>query len=133
MKPIFLTVDSVLAIHNESLRRYGGLEGIRSLDLLESAVAQPRAGFGGEFLHPDLFMMAAAYLFHLVKNHPFLDGNKRTGLACALSFLDENGAPIEIVTLKLYESTMAVAEGRLEKEELAALLQSLARPRENLD
>ena len=70
--------------------------------------------------------MASAYLFSIVKNHPFIDGNKRTGLAAALTFLDLNGIAIDHSSDLLYDATMAVAEGRMEKEDLAALLRRLA-------
>ena len=126
MKVVFPTVDQVLEIHMLSLARYGGAEGIREPSLLESALAQPQAVFGGQFLHESLFMMAAAYLFHLVKNHPFVDGNKRIGLATALAFLDTNGVVIDRGTEALFETTMAVAGGRLTKEEVAEVLRQLA-------
>jgi death on curing protein len=126
MKVVFPTVDQVLEIHMLSLARYGGAEGIREPSLLESALAQPQAVFGGQFVHESLFMMAAAYLFHLVKNHPFVDGNKRIGLATALAFLDTNGVVIDRGTEALFETTMAVAEGRLTKEEVAEVLRQLA-------
>jgi death on curing protein len=122
----FLALDTVLKIHTESLDRYGGLAGVRSHELLESAVAQPQATFGGAYLHEDMFAMAAAYLFHLVSNHPFLDGNKRTGLGCALAFLDGNGVSIVKGTARLYEATMTVAEGGLGKERLAELFRELS-------
>lgn len=82
-EPLFLEVDDVLEIHATQLDVYGGGAGLRDQGLLESAVAQPRASFGGDFAHEGLFAMAAAYLFHIVKNHPFVDGNKRTGLLSA--------------------------------------------------
>jgi death on curing protein len=126
MNVVFPTVDEVLEIHMLSLARYGGAEGIREPSLLESALAQPQAVFGGQFLHESLFMMAAAYLFHLVKNHPFVDGNKRIGLATALAFLDTNGVVIDRGTEALFETTMAVAEGRSTKEEVAEVLRQLA-------
>ncbi|HYQ81440.1 MAG TPA: Fic family protein, partial [Anaeromyxobacteraceae bacterium] len=75
-KPAFLTLDEVLALHADQIGRYGGSPGLRDLGLLESALAAPRATFGGEHLHGSLPEMAAAYLFHLVRNHPFVDGNK---------------------------------------------------------
>ena len=79
LNPRFLTKEYVTAIHADQINKYGGGQGLRDVGLLESALAQPRATFGGEWLHPTLFDMAAAYLFHLVENHPFLDGNKRVG------------------------------------------------------
>src|SRR5437773_1714108 len=90
-EPRFLTLEEVLELHHESLARYGGAAGLRERHLLLSALAQPEASFGGVFLHADVFEMAAAYLFHLAQNHPFVDGNKRIALASALAFLHLNG------------------------------------------
>ena len=126
MKIIFPSVTEILSLHAETLKRYGGADGLRDASLLDSALAQPMATFGGKFLHEDLFLMAAAYLFHLVRNHPFVDGNKRTGLSVALAFLDINGVTIDRGTEDLYEVTMAVAEGRLTKDEIATALRRLA-------
>lgn len=125
-EPAFLTVDDVLALHAQQLARYGGAAGLRDRALLESAVAQPQAGFGGVWLHPDLWTMAAASLFHLVQNHPFVDGNKRTGLLSALVFLALNGVVLDQATPALYDLTMAVAESRLDKAAIAAALQQIA-------
>jgi death-on-curing protein len=77
MLPLFLDIDRVLRTHRSLIERYGGAEGIRDVGLLHSAIAMPQASFGGEFLHKNLFEMAAAYLYHIVQNHPFVDGNKR--------------------------------------------------------
>ncbi len=126
MTPDFLTVDDVLDLHDLHLQRFGGSAGVRDRGLLESAVAQAAASFGGEFLHEDLAAMASAYLVSLVKNHPFIDGNKRAGLAAALSFLDLNGIAIDHSSAVLYDATMAVAEGRLDKTGLAEILRRLA-------
>ena len=126
MRVEFLSVPTVVRIHEESLARFGGSEGVRDQGLLESAVAQAIASFGGVYLHEDLFAMAAAYLFHIVKNHQFVDGNKRAGLGAALAFLAGNGVSIEDPTPLLYEATMAVAEGRLDKKGLATLLRKVA-------
>jgi death-on-curing protein len=125
-EPFFLTVADVLALHELQLDRYGGSSGVRDPGLLESALLQAQAGFGGQYLHEDLTSMAAAYLFSIVKNHPFIDGNKRAGLASALTFLDLNGIPIAHSSEVLYETTMAVAEGRLDKDGLAAILRDLS-------
>lgn len=124
--PEFVTVDDVVELHAVQLTRYGGAAGLRDRALLESAVAQPMASFGGAWLHPDLWTMAAAYLFHLVQNHPFVDGNKRTGLLTALVFLALNGVVIAQATPALYDLTVAVAEGRLDKPAIAAALQQAA-------
>ena len=88
---LFLTQEEVLLAHETQIERYGGSTGIRDLGLLESALAMPSASFGGTYLHADIYAMAAAYLFHIVSNHPFVDGNKRTGTVAAITFLDMNG------------------------------------------
>jgi death-on-curing protein len=124
--PTFLTVEDVLDLHDLHLQRYGGSAGVRDLALLESAVSQAQASFGGQYLHSDLAEMAAAYLFSLVKNHAFIDGNKRAGLAAALTFLDLNGIAIDHSSAMLYDVTMAVAEGRLDKDGLAEVFRGLA-------
>lgn len=122
MEPDFLRIEDVLRIHEDQIERYGGGSGLRDPGLLASAVETPRAGFGGRSLHGDLFEMAAAYLFHIVQNHPFVDGNKRTGAVAALVFLDLNGVEIEIDEDALVEHVLAVAQGRATKPEIAAFL-----------
>ena len=116
MTPTFLTIAEVLDLHEESIRRYGGTSGIRDLGLLQSAIAQPSLTFGGAFLHPDLSSMAAAYLFHIVQNHPFLDGNKRTGTAAARVFLLMNGAKFDPPNRDLEEFVLSVAAGQADKD-----------------
>jgi death-on-curing protein len=117
--PVFLTLDEVLALHADQIERYGGRPGLRDLGLLESALAAPQATFGGDFLHPSLPEMAAAYLFHLVKNHPFIDGNKRAGLAAALAFLGLNGKWLEVDPDELADLVIAVAAGTADKAQVA--------------
>ena len=124
--PEFLDVDDVLELHALQLARYGGADGVRDRGLLESALAQPRATGDGEFVHGDLFAMAAAYLFHLVQNHPFVDGNKRTGMLATLVFLDLNGISITHGSPALYELTLGVAEGRVTKDAAAETLRRIA-------
>jgi death on curing protein len=123
----FLGLEDVLSLHADQVALYGGEYGVRDLGLLESAIAQPRATFGGESLHKDQFEMAAAYLFHIVQNHPFLDGNKRTGAVAALVFLDLNGIEIDAPKESLYELTMAVATGKAGKAQVAEYLRSHTR------
>jgi len=115
----FLRVEDVLNLHADQVDLYGGSHGLRDPGLMESAVAQPQASFGGAYLHEDLFEMAAAYLFHLVQNHPFLDGNKRTGAVAALVFLDLNGIEIHAPEGSLYNLTISVATGQAGKSEIA--------------
>ena len=124
--PEFLDVEDVEGLHASLLERFGGAGGLRDRALLESAVGQARATFDGIFLHRDLFEMASAYLFHVVMNHPFVDGNKRTGLLAALVFLDLNGITIERETNRLHDLTIGVADGRLEKDEIARVLRDIA-------
>lgn len=126
-EPLFLDVEDVLEIHTTQLEIYGGAAGLRDRGLLESAVAQPQASFGGEFAHGGPFEMAAAYLFHIVSNHPFVDGNKRTGTLAAVVFLDVNGISIGHPSEALYELTMGVAEGRLPKAAVIVELQRIAK------
>ena len=127
MNTEFLDVDDVLAIHEIQVADHGGSIEIRDLGLLESAVAQPSMTFGGEFLHDGLFAMAAAYLFHIVMNHPFVDGNKRTGLHAALAFLKLNGVEAgEQDDERFYDATLAVIEGRMSKSELADFFAGVA-------
>jgi death-on-curing protein len=124
----FFELADVRRIHIDQLDRYGGADGVRDQGLLESALAMPLAGFGGELLHPTVFEQAAAYLFHIVKNHPFIDGNKRTGTATALVFLHLNGQEIDSESAPLYDLVIGVAESRVEKEEVAAFFRHHARP-----
>lgn len=122
----FLTLSEVLEIHLDQMERYGGAAGVRDLGLLQSAIAMPEAAFGGKRLHTDLFEMAAAYAFHICRNHPFHDGNKRTALACALIFLDLHGIPLDDPEDRLYDIIMAVVLGKAGKKELAAVFRDLA-------
>lgn len=83
----FLSVEDVIEIHTDQIERYGGSLGVRDVELLRSAVGMPEAGFGDQYFHAGLFEMAAAYLYHIVQNHPFIDGNKRAGTMAAFVFL----------------------------------------------
>ena len=123
MVPVFLTLDEVLAIHQDQIMRYGGTPGVRDLGLLQSALAQPCATFGGQFLHANLMEMAAAYLFHLVQNHPFIDGNKRVGLVATLVFLEFNGKEIDAPDADLENLVLSVAQGQANKTAISSFLQ----------
>ena len=124
---LFLDVEDVLELHATQLNVFGGAAGLRDRGLLESAVAQPQASFGADFTHEGLFAMAAAYLFHVVSNHPFVDGNKRAGLLSAVVFLEVNGISLDHPADALYELTMGIAESRIVKASVAAELQRIAR------
>lgn len=114
--PIFLTTDHVLAIHQRMIQEFGGEPQVRDYGLLESAVTMPRARFGGEFLHKGMPAMAGAYLFHICKNHPFMDGNKRTAVASAEIFVRLNGMSLKASDEELERLTLDVAEGKVSKD-----------------
>jgi len=122
----FLVVEDVLYLHTNQIDLYGGDHGVRDINLLESAVAQPQATFGGNPLHAFPFEMAAAYMFHIVQNHPFVDGNKRTGVVAALTFLDLNGIEVDAAEGELFDLTPRVATGTAGKEEIAEFFRSHA-------
>jgi len=119
VEPAFLTIDEVLAIHRDQIARYGGSEGVRDWGLLQSAIAMPAATFGGQFLHCDLCEMAAAYLFHIVKNHPFIDGNKRVGAVAAYVFLALNDVRLTADNDTYADLVLTVARGETPKSAVA--------------
>ena len=127
--PRFLGLDEILGIHEDQIRRYGGKAGLRDLGLLESAAAMPRAGARGEYFHRDLHDMAAAYVFHIVRNHPFVDGNKRVGAAAGLVFLSLNGVEIRASNSGLVRLILGVADGSMDKAGIAAFFRGHARRR----
>src|SRR5205809_5252440 len=116
----FLSLARVLRIHRSCIEMYGGDPAVRDMGLLESALGQPRASFGGQYLHEDLAAMAAAYLFHIVSNHPFVDGNKRTGALAAFAFLGMNDIDFDAPEKQFEQITLAVAQGQLSKADVAA-------------
>jgi len=118
---------AALAIHREVLAAHGGGDGIRSGDLLESAIAAPQATMGAQALMSDPCEIAAAYLYYLSSNHPFVDGNKRVALATCLVFLESNGLlPEPILDVEPWlEFTMNVASGSLSREETREQLKNL--------
>lgn len=124
----FLEIEDVLDVHADQILRYGGSGQIRDKGLLESAVAMPRASFGGQYAHEGLFEMAAAYLFHIVLNHPFVDGNKRTGTVCALAFLKLNAIQVRVDNNVLVDFVLAVAQSQKTKAEIAAFFSQHALP-----
>lgn len=125
------TVAAVKAIHAEVLAAHGGGAGLREESLLESAIAAPQATMMGNPLFTDPVEIAGAYLFYLCRNHPFVDGNKRTALATCLVFLSENGLlPEENLDIDAWEAlTLDVAASRLDREQTALRLRQILSPR----
>ena len=123
--PLFLTLDEVLRLHAFQVEQFGGDGQVLDLRLLESAVAMPQQAFGGRFLHESLAEMAAAYLFHIVRNHAFADGNKRTGMHAAIVFLELNGYELDLPVDEAETLTLAVAEGKVEKKVVAEFFRGL--------
>jgi death-on-curing protein len=128
MEPLFLSLDEVLEIHERQVERYGGSPGLRDGAGLESAVAVPQSTFGGEFLHASIPAMAAAYLYHICQNHPFVDGNKRAGANAAITFLLMNDWEPEFDEQELADLVLSVASGELAKPELTGVFESRCRP-----
>lgn len=120
--PRFLEQSEILLIHEVQIDRFGGMPGIRDEGLLESALAQPQSTFGGKLLHSTIHEQAAAYLYHLAKNHPFIDGNKRTAFAAMDVFLRLNGYVLKLTNAQSYELVLQVVQGDLNKESLVKYL-----------
>lgn len=114
----FLSTDDVIALHEDTLEHEGGRVGLKDFGMVDSAVHMPRQMFGGEYLHPTMASMAAAYMFHLACNHGFTDGNKRVGVLAAFTFLYENGIEFQPPEDELEAAALAVASHQMSKAEL---------------
>ena len=125
-RPLFLTVGHVLTIHRRLVQEFGGDVEVRDYGLLDSAVMMPAAQFGGEFLHEDVPAMAAAYLFHICRNHAFVDGNKRTALAAAEVFVLLNRMRLKATNKQVEELTLGVAQGEVSKDRVIAFFRKHA-------
>jgi death-on-curing protein len=125
----FLEIGDVLDLHDAAIVTYGGSVELRDQGLLESALAVPRSTFGSEYLHRDVYEVAAAYLYHIVQNHPFVDGNKRTGFATCFAFLYFNGLVLCADQMAAAELTENVAKGLLAKPQVAEFLRAHCQPR----
>jgi death on curing protein len=119
----YLTLEEVLEMHDVFIEKFGGLKGIRDINHLLSAIKTPKAAMFGEELYPTVYDKAAAYLFHIVQNHPFNDANKRTGFGAAYLFLRANGAPILLSDEAFENLVIEVAKGKIAKGEIARLLE----------
>lgn len=119
---VYLTVEQVLFIHMRLIAETGGSAGVRDLDLLASAVGRPQTSFGGQDLYPDLYHKAAALLDSLVRNHPFVDGNKRVGIVAAGLFLLRHGVRLTASNVELEQFTLQVARSEVPLEQMVAWL-----------
>lgn len=118
----FITTEIAFALHRDQIERYGGDSGIRDAGLLDSALAMPRATFGGQYVHDDLIAMAGAYLFHLAKNHAFMDGNKRVAFSVMLYFLDDHGYTLDLSHEDAERFVLDVASSVLSKDQATSYL-----------
>ena len=125
--PIWVALDVILAIHDEQLAEHCGQPGVRDQGLLESALSRPRHQL--EYGEPSIPRLAASYAFGISRNHPFLDGNKRAGLICALVFLGLNGYRLDAGEDELTDLVMGVAAGRISKAQAAVFVDTHARRR----
>ena len=118
----FIPNRIVSTIHSDLLQRYGGRPGLRDPGLLDSALAQPKITVGGKFVHKTLFDKAAAYGFHVCKNHPFVDGNKRVAFVLMDIFLQKNGWEVTANEEEAYSMMISLASGKLSKAQLSKWL-----------
>lgn len=125
---LFLSLAEILEIHKDQIARYGGATGIRDIELLKSAMGMPPAMYSGAFLHTDIHEMAAAYLFHMVMNHPFVDGNKRTGTVAALVFLILNGYELQAPEDDLANMVIDLASGKISKSDVTLFIRRWTTP-----
>jgi death on curing protein len=124
-EPAWLETEDVLLAQRVAIDLFGGLHGIRDMGALESALAQPKASWGGALLHPTVFDQAAAYAFHITSNHPFIDGNKRAGLMAARIFLGLNDWFLAEADPEMAQAMLGVADGSMSKQGLAMLFERL--------
>jgi len=127
LEPVFLSIENVISIHARMISEFGGMPGVADQGLLESAVSMPTAGFAGKFLHESLPAMAAAYLFHVCKNHPFFDGNKRVAVVAAEIFLNVNGMRLDVSNEELKQLCLGVAVGEISKDETITFFEKHAK------
>lgn len=130
LQPKFLTFDQVLALHDLQIKEFGGSPGVKSEELLLSAIGQPESGFGDDYFHKTLHDMAAAYLFHLVKNHAFNDGNKRIAALSSSVFLEINGFTITADENEFEKLVLDAAQSLVTKDQIAAFF--IKNSKENL-
>jgi len=114
----YLSLETIIEMHSELITQSGGLDGVRDINMLDASVNSPFHTFGGQYLYPTLQAMAAHLSFSLIKNHPFLDGNKRIGILSMLVFLDINGLPVTCTDSELVSLGLGLAESSINESEL---------------
>lgn len=124
---IYLTLEQIIVIHEDQIVRYGGSSGLRDVSLLESAVFRSQSSFGGEDLYPTIFDKASALMRSLIFNHPFIDGNKRTGTVSMLVFLELNGYRLQVNQKALVNAALDMESKKINVEKLAAWLKKYAK------
>lgn len=123
-EPIWLQDAVVAAIHSRQLAEHGGLDGVRDPGMLSSALARPKNAFAYSQPKPDIAALAAAYAFGIAKNHPFVDGNKRTAYVLCRTFLELNDHDIEAADIEKYQTFLAVADGSISEAQLSDWIRS---------
>lgn len=129
----YISLENALEIHDQLIAEYGGLQGILNLGLLQSALETPKATFNGRHLYRTIFDKAAAYLFHITKNHPFVDGNKRTAAMITLTFLSMNEVTLDIFDKDYEELILKTAQGNATKKEIAKFFRNAHKKVTNSD
>ena len=122
--PKFLSLTDIIIINQNLIKDFGGLHAIRDNSLLESAAYAPQSTFDSKYLYPTIYEMAAAYAYHIIKNHPFVDGNKRTGLMTMLVFLESNKKQVYFKSNKLYNLGIEIATSSITIRKIALLLKN---------
>lgn len=122
VRTTYVTLEQILVIHQDQIERYGGTSGIRTLSLLESAVLRPQSTFNGKELYTDIFEKAASLMHSLIRNHPFMDGNKRTGIVAGCVFLEINGVSLRISQEQLVTIAISIATKKMGIESITKCL-----------
>lgn len=120
----FLNVEEIIAIHVEAIQDFGGSLELLSLERLKSCLESPQQAMFGKDLYPDLASKAAILFFLLIKNHPFLDGNKRTGVLALFEFLERNGSTLEVDKQEFFDFTIDVSTSKFDKDQIAVWIQA---------
>ena len=120
----FLTLKEIFRIHRDLIDQFGGSYGIRDFALLESSLSQPKAAFSNDYVHKNIHEMTAAYAYHIIKNHAFVDGNKRTGILAALIFLKKNCGETKVNQKVMYKLALDIANSKISKKQIAAVFKN---------